>query len=239
MNIDFTKYFNGPTAENIRQYVEAEFDYNKLSKELRLLTFISASQASKQMAELKGLIKWALDSSVKPAEIYEVLLQGYLFLGYPVAIESFFVFDEVLNPKPVTRDNLFDKTPVWDYHHLKSLGARTAEKIYAEKFNPVFNNIWGLSPELASGMVIEGYGRIISRPGLNLIVRELAVVSALTVTDMPRQLYSHIKGSTNVGANPIQIRAAIEQCRYFVKPQIIDKALSIFFLLLGKITYPK
>jgi 4-carboxymuconolactone decarboxylase len=191
------------------------------------------------MDVLKGSIGWAMDTSVKPSEIYEVLLQGYLFLGYPVAIESFFILDEVLGSKSAAVSSQFDKAPAWDYNDFKSKGKKTAEKIYADMFDPVFNNIWRLSPDLASGMVIEGYGRIISRPGLDIIERELAVVSALTVTDMPRQLHSHIKGSINAGAGGVQIQAAIRQCRYFAESPVIDKALTIFEKLLGKIIYPK
>ncbi|MCP4581402.1 MAG: hypothetical protein GY839_07265 [candidate division Zixibacteria bacterium] len=188
---------------------------------------------------LKGLIKWAIERSVEPGEIYEVLLQGYLFLGYPVAIESFFVFDEVTGPRQAAGDNFFEEVPVWDYNLLKTQGKRTAQKVYAENFKPVFNNIWRLSPDLASGMVLEGYGRIISRPGLNLIEREFAVISALIVTDMPRQLYSHLRGSLNAGAHPTQIRAVIQQCRYFAKPTLVEKALSIFEKILGKFPHPK
>ena len=113
-------------------------------------------------------------------------------------------------------------------------GLFLARRIYGRNFDLVYGNINDLSPELAEGMIAEGYGRIISRKGLDIKARELAIISTLTVADMPRQLYSHIRGAVNVGAGPAQIAEAIGLCRLFIGRDSVKRALQIFEKSLGK-----
>ena len=235
MSEDFEKYFPATEAESLSAFVAAEFDYAELAQKQRLLSFMAACQASDKLPLLSGLVKWAIESDIKPAEIYELLLQGHLFLGYPRAIESFFIFREVIAPEltcPVDH-------PEENYNLYKSRGDQTARKVYGGNFDLVYKNIRKLSADLAYGMIIEGYGRIISRSGLDLVTRELAVVASLTVTDMPRQLYSHIKGALNAVAKTAGIKAAINQCRFFTDLPKIDRSLSILKKILGNNAYPR
>ena len=50
-------------------------------------------------------------------------------------------------------------------------------------------------------MVIEGYGKVLTRPGLTSVERELAEVAALIIDQRERQLVSHLIGSVNAGAS--------------------------------------
>ncbi|MEW5994266.1 MAG: carboxymuconolactone decarboxylase family protein, partial [Candidatus Zixiibacteriota bacterium] len=56
----------------------------------------------------------------------------------------------------------------------------------------------------------EGYGKVLSRPGLGIIDRELAIVSCLVIDRREKQLHSHIRGAANVGASPELIRLVVE-----------------------------
>lgn len=183
---------------------------------------------------MRGLIVRALDLKITIREIYEALLQGHLFCGYPKAIESFIILRETLAELNITRP----RRPASPYgqrrNSLKASGLSLARRIYGRNFDLVYRNINDLSPELAEGMIAEGYGRIISRKGLDIKARELAIISTLTVADMPRQLYSHIRGAVNVGAGPAQIAEAIGLCRLFIDPDSVKRALQIFEKSLGK-----
>lgn len=238
MGENILKYFDKNKGQILLNFIEREFDYKILSKRLRLLSFISACQAVGDFQTLKGAFKWALDSGVDAVEIYEVLLQGHLFIGYPKALESFFVYNEVLvgSGSTIPADAIYEN---WDHKCFKSRGLETARKVYSDNLDLVLRNIDRLAPDLASGMINEGYGRIISRPGLDLVARELAIVSMLTVSDMPRQLYSHVRGASNVGAKKRQIRAVINQCSFHVADKTIIKALSILEKSLGNSVHPR
>ena len=59
-------------------------------------------------------------------------------------------------------------------------------------------------------MVQEGYGKVLGRSGLSLVERELCIVALLAVLDVPKQLYSHLRGALNVGAHVWQVLRALE-----------------------------
>ena len=59
-------------------------------------------------------------------------------------------------------------------------------------------------------MVEEGYGKVLARPGLALVVRELGIVALLALQDAPAQLYSHLRGALNAGAAVTDVEEALE-----------------------------
>jgi 4-carboxymuconolactone decarboxylase len=64
-------------------------------------------------------------------------------------------------------------------------------------------------------MVIEGYGKVLGRPGLDLATRELAITALLAVLTVPRQLYSHLRGALHSGAEPTEVEEALaEACSF-------------------------
>ena len=70
-------------------------------------------------------------------------------------------------------------------------------------------NIAALHPDLAEWMVVEGYGKVLSRPQLDARERELAVLGILAADAQERQLESHVRGALRVGATPDEARAAV------------------------------
>ncbi len=71
-------------------------------------------------------------------------------------------------------------------------------------------NIKSLHPELFDWMIIEGYGKVLSRNVINLKEREILNVSILTSLGWKNQLYSHIKGAINTGAKHEEIENVIK-----------------------------
>jgi 4-carboxymuconolactone decarboxylase len=56
---------------------------------------------------------------------------------------------------------------------------------------------------------VEGYGKVLSRPGLDLAARELCVVALLAPQDAAPQLYSHLRGALNAGAATTDVDEAV------------------------------
>ena len=93
---------------------------------------------------------------------------------------------------------------------FESDGRRLIKKVYADKYERLQEAVWKMSPEVFRLMLIEGYGKTLSRPKLDVITRELAVVASLTVDGRVRQLQAHLRGALNVGATIEQLQEALE-----------------------------
>jgi 4-carboxymuconolactone decarboxylase len=74
-----------------------------------------------------------------------------------------------------------------------------------------------LHPALDEWMVVEGYGKVLSRPGLDLPRRELCIVAACAAAEQDRQLQSHLHGALNVG----------------IAPRVIDELIDALFEVVG------
>lgn len=70
-------------------------------------------------------------------------------------------------------------------------------------------NMSAIHPDLADWLILEGYGKVLSRKGLDVITRELCAACVLASLPAPRQLEAHLTGALNVGATRQQLKDAI------------------------------
>jgi 4-carboxymuconolactone decarboxylase len=145
---------------------------------------------------------------VAPEELYEVFLQTYLFAGFPAALESVRLLEKVFgsvhsNSIPIEEDIAAE------YLQFIQRGSDLYKQIYATNATRVRDELLRLSPELATWALVEGYGKTLSRPGLESKSRELCIVAQLTQLGWERQLYSHLLGAKNTGASIAEITEAV------------------------------
>jgi 4-carboxymuconolactone decarboxylase len=95
-------------------------------------------------------------------------------------------------------------------------------------------NVRDLHPALDAWMVVDGYGKVLSRPGLDLERRELCVVAACAAMGQDRQLHSHLHGALNVGASPEAINATIEAIAELIGAEQGRSARLLLARVLGK-----
>jgi len=76
-------------------------------------------------------------------------------------------------------------------------------------------------------MILEGYGKTLSRPGLGPVEREYAVVAILTATRMWRQLRSHAIGAVNVGGTRAGVKEAIRLTEPWSGRPVVQEALAV------------
>ncbi len=170
----------------------------------------------------------ALDNGVPESEIREVILTSYLFDGYPTALEGFRVLHGICSVNEMIKapvEYLSENIDLWRHR-----GEQLCRKVYGEQFEPLLNRISDFAPELKDSMIIEGYGKVLSRPGLHIVYRELCVVSMLSLKFRLRQLRSHIIGALRVGADVNQLETAIGVASNFLlKEQILkcENTLSV------------
>lgn len=140
--------------------------------------------------------------------VEEVILQSYLFAGFPRALNAAREWRRVSGvAAPATDADAEDPAEAVAW---RSRGERTCAAVYGGMYTRLRENIRELHPALDAWMVTDGYGKVLSRPGLDLIRRELCIVAVCAVARQDRQLHSHLHGSLNVGASPAQVTATLE-----------------------------
>ncbi len=135
----------------------------------------------------------------------ELLLSSVLFVGYPRALLAAGALRRV-EPQHA------DGGEPSQYEHWRDWlerGEATCRVIYGPHYERLRVNVHALHPALDTWMIIDGYGKTVSRPGLDLARRELCAVAMLIPQDAPRQLLSHLKGALNAGAAPEAVEAVV------------------------------
>jgi 4-carboxymuconolactone decarboxylase len=182
-------------------------DRSGLKASWRILILISANLARRRYRVVAELIRDAGRNRVPTRRIYEIILQSYLFLGYPKAIEGLRLlnkqFPEFVPPPAENIDSLSVK--LW-----RERGEALCRTIYDSNYGSLRERMKALSPDLDNWMVWEGYGKVLSRAGVPPVVRELCTCSALVVTGDIVQLHSHMRGAINAGASGRMLRETIE-----------------------------
>ncbi|MGQ0813674.1 MAG: carboxymuconolactone decarboxylase family protein [Gemmatimonadota bacterium] len=169
----------------------------------RALIALCAAVGARNRAALSITIDTAAEQA-DPAEAEEALLQSYLFVGYPVALQALAMWRERTGrPAP-------DKPRLESCTKWKARGEKICETVYAGQYDKLRNNIAKLHPDMERWMLEEGYGKVLSRSGLELKGRELCIVGVLVGLDAPQQLYSHLRGALNAGATPEEVDTAVE-----------------------------
>lgn len=146
----------------------------------------------------------AKKNEISREEIYESFLQLYLFAGFPAALEAM----RALQTAWPAEGNVTVREPV-SYPDFLDRGNKLFERIYGKNASRVRDGMMKLSPELGRWAMTDGYSKTLSRPGLDVKTRELAIVAVLTQSGWERQLGSHIFGALNAGAGEHEVREAI------------------------------
>jgi 4-carboxymuconolactone decarboxylase len=186
-----------------------------LTARQRALVGVSAALAARGEAGLRAALE-AATRDAEPGEVEEVILQSHLFLGYPAALEGFSVWRRVARAAP--------EPLVEDHEACARRGEELGRTVYGRPWERLRDNVRELHPDLERWMVEEGYGRVLGRPGLDLLARELCVAALLAVLDLPRQLYAHARGALRVGASPEQVEEALAVAHDMSEPAARESA---------------
>ncbi len=187
------------------------------------LVALSSAIAGGDPASVAAGAEEALSNGASPAALYEALLQSYLFVGFPRAIEALFAARPAL-------DRHGARLPAAariDTEGWLRVGENLCRSVYGRNYEKLLETMRGLSPDLASWMILEGYGKTLSRPGLSASAREYCVVAILATTRMWRQLRSHAIGAINVGGTRARVRQSIELCAPVAGAETVREALRV------------
>lgn len=177
------------------------------------LVRLSASLATRDEVRIREALEGTRREASSEA-VEEVLLQSYLFLGFPAALGALALWREVSERAPVDPAEE-DPTVVDTTSRRMERGERLCRIVYGDRYDALRANIRALHPQMERWMLEEGYGKVLSRDGLDLESRELAIAALLAVLEMPVQLHSHLRGALNAGAEPDAVEAALDVAREY------------------------
>lgn len=186
------------------------------------LVSLSAAVAGAGADAVEAQVERALTQGSAPSAVYETILQSYLFVGFPRAIEAFFAARG-----PLQRAGLSAGADGADLERWRRDGEILCRRIYGRNYEKLVATMRDLSPDLGRWMLLEGYGKTLSRPGLDPATREYAVLAILTVQRMWRQLRSHAIGAVNVGGTRDGVRAAIARSEPYAGRDAVTEALRV------------
>lgn len=196
----------------------------------RSLALYSAAITIAFEATQRDAIKLCLDNGADHRQVYEVMLQSYLFLGFPRMLEAASFLRRVIPnaiavSEPVEAAN--GSMATW----LKR-GKQLCRQVYDTNYESLKGRVQHMAPEIFFWMELEGYGKVLSRPGLDIIDREMAIIACLMIENRATQLHSHLRGAINVGASPELLNIVITDLAPvaddgFASAQIILKRLGV------------
>ena len=180
---------------------ETDTTYTSLDAPTAQLVDLAAVLAAGSEVEMRVALEAAAKSTIDPVWVEELVLQTYLFAGFPRTLNGMRLWRRASNRVPDSKDPDFAETlaSLWT-----SRGEETCENVYGTLYKRLRANIRSLHPALDAWM-IDLYGRVLGRPGLDLKRRELCIVAACAALEQDRQLHSHLHGAINAGASPEEV----------------------------------
>src|SRR5436853_1806413 len=174
------------------------------------LVRVGAAVARGNPPELKARLAAARDARVPGLWIEELLLQSMLVVGYPLALVAFGAWRAVGGPAAVEGegDGAEDLAHA-DWESWTARGAAVCRAVYGRAYHKLLVNLRALHPALEDLVVVDAYGKVIGRPGLDLKRRELCTVATTAVLGTAEQLHSHLRGALNTGASGAEIDAVL------------------------------
>jgi len=169
------------------------------AREWRLFAAWVAGDSERARVELRAA------SELSARAFREMLLMLHLFAGVPRTLEA---CATVEGERP-------DFLPPPDGEVLEEpdcpeRGWRGFEAVYAAKAPAVLARLKSFHGDIAHWVIGHAYGRVLGRPGLSFVDRELLAVAALVELGTVLQLESHVRGALRTGADLETVRAVVE-----------------------------
>ncbi len=184
----------------------------------RALVRLSAALTGPESRQREAMDEAA---TVAPAAAEEVLLQSYLFLGFPVALNALGLWRRRTGrppPAPVDEEAAL----------LPARGEAVCREVYGHQYEALREVMGSIHPDLDRWALVEGYGKVLGRPGLDLRDRELCVAALLSGIDATRQLHAHLRGCLNVGVPVPEVEAMLEAIGDLVTADRAEQSLRVW-----------
>lgn len=174
--------------------------------EVLQLARIAAAVAIAPIETVRAVMRSAV-GSVTAAHVDEILLQSYLFAGFPRTLNATVAWREISGTAAPSSD---EESDVAHASEWTALGEATCRRVYGPTYDALRRHVARLHPALDAWMLVDGYGKVLSRPTLPLVDRERCIVAVCAAADQRPQLGSHLRGARRCGASFAQLDATLD-----------------------------
>jgi 4-carboxymuconolactone decarboxylase len=171
------------------------------------LVRIATATAAGNEASLRERMIAARAAGVPGLWVEELLLQSFLNVGYPLALVAFGIWREVAGPPGGGNTGESIAHPEWE--RWTERGTEACAVVYGRTFHKLLLNLRALHPAIEPLVVVDAYGKILSRPGLDTKRRELCTLAAIAMLRADRQLHAHLRGALNTGSTREEVDAVL------------------------------
>src|SRR2546426_8130415 len=152
----------------------------KLDAPSAALVRVAAALAEGRIAVLRERLDAARAAGVPDLWVDELLLQSLLIVGYPLTLVAFGVWREVtgggggaLPERQASGEELAHE----DWQSWAERGKQVCAAVYGRAYHKLLLDLRALHPALEDLVLVDAYGKVIGRPGLDLKRRELCTRS--------------------------------------------------------------
>jgi 4-carboxymuconolactone decarboxylase len=162
---------------------------------LRRLCVLSAAAAVGNLSLLRLEVSQALAAGEEPDRIREALLQVVPYAGFPRAITAVAAVSALL---PASSGPAGAPAP--------DAGREAFARVYGDTAERVEEGLRALDPDLARWTLDFAYGRVLARPGLSPLEREVIAVSVLAALgNLDDPLLGHYRAALRLGASAVEL----------------------------------
>ncbi|MDQ2733651.1 MAG: carboxymuconolactone decarboxylase family protein [Pseudomonadota bacterium] len=203
-------------------YVRPELDF----QQRQLITIAVLATMGGLEPQLKFHIKGAINVGCSPAQVVELMTHLVIYAGFPAALNGI-----------ATARTAFLELSVKPSRNASAIAARTEDRFAAgmealrnvdgHLGEKVIASLADIAPDLGRFIVEFAFGDIYTRPGMDLISRELVTVASLVALgSATAQLKVHMNGFLNVGGSVDQMVGCVLQTAVYAGfPRAINGAL--------------
>lgn len=184
------------------------------------LVELSIVIATAREAELRAGMRRAASASLEPTWVEEIILQSYLFAGFPRALNAAREWRRASGVRAPSTD---EDALAMGCREWRERGEATCATVYGATYERLRSNIRELHPALDEWMIVDGYGKVLGRPGLGLRRRELCIVAVCGVLEQERQLHAHLHGALNAGATPAEVDDTLQIVSRYVGDETSER----------------
>jgi 4-carboxymuconolactone decarboxylase len=166
-------------------------------------------------AATRDRMRAAQAAGVSALWVEELLLQSFLNVGYPLSLAAFAVWRDLAGPSTNGGESLRHG----EHERWTTRGRALCADVYGRTYYKLLVNLNLLHPALEALVVVDAYGKILGRPGLDAARRELCTLAAITMLEAPRQLHAHLRGALNVGWKREDVDAVLVLAEQDLGPQ--------------------
>jgi len=218
---------SAPTSSSMPSTLTAQPE--RLDTPTVQLVRLAALLAGGDEAQVRRALVAAV-GTIDPVWVEEVILQTYLFAGFPRSLNAAREWRRVSGREAPA----YDEGTGFDADQLTTRGEHTCATVYGPFYERLRHNIRALHPALDRWMIVEGYGKVLGRPMLDLARRELCVVAACAIARQDRQLHSHLHGALHAGASAAQVDAALRAVADLLEPDDVKRYVGLWARVQGK-----